>query len=81
MDYNCGFDFNFMKNLFLFVSILNVILSVVVIFGNCMIFLVIYRMFGLWINFNYLIVLFVVVDFFVGLIMNLLYVVKVGLVI
>lgn len=79
MDHICGFDFNSMKNLLLPVSILNAILSVVAIFGNCMILLAIYRTPGLRTNSNYLIASLAVADFSVGLIMNPLYAVKAGL--
>lgn len=76
----CGENIEYLFNLLL-VCVINLILSVVIIFGNLMIFLVIFKIFGLWINFNFFIVLFVVVDFFVGLVMNLFYVVKVGMVV
>ena len=79
MDQICGFNSNSTTSLLLPVSILNAILSVMAIFGNAMILLVIYRTPGLRTNSNYLIASLAVADFSVGLIMNPLYAVKAGL--
>lgn len=77
MDQICGFNLN--SATLLPVSVLNALLSVMAIFGNAMILLVIYRTPGLRTNSNYLIASLAVADFSVGLIMNPLYAVKAGL--
>lgn len=77
MDQICGFNLN--STTLLPVSVLNALLSVMAIFGNAMILLVIYRTPGLRTNSNYLIASLAVADFSVGLIMNPLYAVKAGL--